>query len=85
MNATPTAELARLRWRCRRGMRELDLLLTAYLDAGYVQADAAEKRAFGQLLTLPDPELAAYLLHGQRPVSGDLAHVVERILGRAAP
>ena len=47
----------RLRWRCRRGMRELDQLLTGYLDSRYTIANETEKAAFRGLLELPDPEL----------------------------
>ena len=58
---------ARLRWQCRRGMRELDVLLAGYLDQQYQQADEAHKEAFRQLLALADPELIAYLLGGVTP------------------
>ena len=35
------SELARLRWKCRRGMLELDLLLRDFLDSGYQDLDDA--------------------------------------------
>ena len=63
------ADAARLRWRCRRGMRELDVLLERYLERGWPQAGAAERAAFAALLELPDPELAALCLGQAR--SGD--------------
>ncbi len=46
-------------------MKELDLILTGYLRAGWPQAPAGERAAFEALLELPDPELAAYLLGGE--------------------
>jgi antitoxin CptB len=52
----------RLAWRCRRGMKELDLLLREYLEQHWVLAASAERDAFSRLLELPDPELASYLL-----------------------
>ena len=55
-----------LRWRCRRGARELDLMLARYLERRYPQAPAPERRAFARLLDLPDPELQA-LLFGPGP------------------
>ena len=58
------SELAKLRWQCRRGMKELDLLLEAYLAGDYLQADAAEKERFRQLLQLEDDELLTALLCG---------------------
>lgn len=55
------SEAGRLRWRCRRGMRELDQLLVWYLDARYARADEAQKVAFAELLEQQDPELWAWL------------------------
>jgi len=51
------SEAGRLRWRCRRGMRELDQLLEWYLDARYLAADESSKLAFAELLEQQDPEL----------------------------
>ncbi len=73
---------ARLRWQCRRGMRELDVLLTAYLDRHYAGSDGGQKAAFQQLLTLSDPEVNGYLLGNREPPEGDIALVVARIRGR---
>ena len=73
----------RLRWQCRRGMRELDVLLSAWLDAHYDAADESQKRAFRELLALPDPVLAGYLLAGERPADECVAGVVARIRGDA--
>ena len=66
-------------------MKELDALLTAYLDAHYDRVGDDEKAAFRSLLELPDPELVGYLLQRKRPESEPLSRVVDRILGRAAP
>ena len=74
-------EVARLRWQCRRGMKELDQLLTRYLDGRYASADAEEKAAFRALLDLADPELAGYFLGRQVPEDPRLANAVARILG----
>jgi antitoxin CptB len=54
--------LARLRWRCRRGMRELDAVLQAFLERRGSKLSTVELAAFGELLDLPDPELHAYLV-----------------------
>ena len=59
--------IARLRWRCRRGMRELDVLLERYLQQRYAVAPAAEQHAFESLLELPDPQLFAYLMRREAP------------------
>lgn len=63
-------------------MRELDNLLTRYLDTKYEAANTAEKAAFEALLELPDPDLVGYLLNRQQPAAEDLARVVDHILDR---
>jgi antitoxin CptB len=55
-------EYNRLRWRCRRGMRELDVLLERYLAERWPTASAERRAAFRALLELPDAELAALCL-----------------------
>ena len=77
----PAADRPRLAWRCRRGMKELDLLLAGWLDARFEQASAEQRREFEALLELPDPLLARYLLGGERPQRADLAALVECIRG----
>lgn len=80
----PVMSEARLRWQCRRGMRELDELLLRYLERRYAGAGSAEKCAFEAFLDLPDPELAGYLLYRQLPESPALVSLVHSILGDAA-
>ena len=75
------SEDSRLRWQCRRGMRELDELLVRYLENCYPTDSDEDKAAFREVLTLADPELNAYLLQRQVPSSQQVARVIERILG----
>ncbi|HEX2790293.1 MAG TPA: succinate dehydrogenase assembly factor 2 [Steroidobacteraceae bacterium] len=77
----PPAGRPRMAWRCRRGMKELDLLLSGWLDTQFERASDAQRRQFEALLELPDPQLAGYLLGGQRPEGADLAALVECITG----
>jgi antitoxin CptB len=72
-------EARALLWRCRRGMKELDVLLERYAAAALPQADAAERRLLARLLDCPDPELAGYFLGGEAPPEGDMAALVTRI------
>ncbi len=59
MNDAPVdaLRLARIRWRCRRGMLENDLILTRYLDARGAALDEARVVMLDRLLDLPDNEL----------------------------
>lgn len=61
------AHLSRLRWRCRRGMRELDVVMQRYLEQRYAVAPAAEQLAFEALVEQQDPQLLAYLMGRELP------------------
>jgi succinate dehydrogenase flavin-adding protein (antitoxin of CptAB toxin-antitoxin module) len=56
-------------------MKELDVLLVRYLDQVLSAAGAAETRDFDRFLELPDPELARYLLAGERPADPEFAAI----------
>jgi len=71
--------LARLRWQCRRGTKELDLLLQRYLETGYLPADGEEKVLFIKLLELEDDELLAVLMGDLEVEAGELKLLVEKI------
>ncbi len=66
-------DLARLKWQCRRGMLELDLLLMAYLEGRYLVADQAEKDHFSELLKLEDDELLAVMLSNQTATDEEIS------------
>jgi len=60
-------EIRRLEWRCRRGMKELDILLVRYVRERLPAASTDERAAFAEFLELPDPDIARYLLAGDLP------------------
>jgi len=57
-------EARRLLWRCRRGMKELDVVLERFARDTLPAASAAERHDLAELLAQPDPLLAAWLLAG---------------------
>ncbi len=69
----------RLLWRCRRGMKELDILLERFAHAHLPAASAEQRQTFERLLQLPDPLLADYLLGHEQPADAALAALVLRI------
>jgi antitoxin CptB len=77
----PDPEGGRLLWHCRRGMKELDVVLERFVRASLPRASAAERRLLAELLALPDPQLAQYLLGGIVPRDAQLAALVARIRG----
>lgn len=72
----------RIRWQCRRGQKELDLLLGGWCERRWPVADASLRGLFERLLEQPDPELADWLLAGGRPADPGLASLVDDILRR---
>lgn len=76
---TPRGTPGRLLWRCRRGMKELDVILERYARQGLPGAPEAEWRAFERLLGLPDPLLAGYFLGNERPADPQLRLLAARI------
>jgi antitoxin CptB len=55
-------QLAKLQWQCRRGTKELDLLLQRYLETGYLLANDEEKAQFIEFLEMEDDELMGVLM-----------------------
>ena len=73
------AELRRLRWRCRRGMRELDQLLNRWLDQCWVAASEDERGVFLRLLDCEDDKLWHWFLGHETLSDAALDSLVQRI------
>ena len=56
-----------IKWRCRRGVLELDVILTRFLEQKYDALDEKDLKAFYALLELPDPLLQQWLIYGETP------------------
>ncbi len=69
-------QIGKLRWRCRRGMKELDLLTLGYLERHYPVAPVEERQAFAALLELQDPLLMSYMVGRETPADATTARVV---------
>lgn len=77
-------ELGRLRWQCRRGMLELDLLLEGFLEHQYPTLDASGRQAFGRMLEFPDQLLLEWLTGKIVPADPELRRLVQAIRRPAA-
>jgi antitoxin CptB len=76
-------EARRLLWRCRRGMKELDVLLERFARRELPGASAEQRHTFTRFLELPDPVLVDFLLGQAIPPDPELAGLVARIAGQA--
>ena len=78
--STEEESIAALRWRCRRGMREVDLLLEPVVHGELVESlDEPERAALGHLLDLPDGMLLDLLMGRARPEDTEVAGVIDKI------
>lgn len=69
----------RLRWRCRRGMRELDQLLAARLDRLLGARDIEGLSRFEHLLDCEDDRLWRWCLGHERPDDPILAAEIDAL------
>ncbi len=69
----------RLRWRCRRGTRELDRMLGWWLDARFAEADATKQADFDALLDCSDPDLWDWLTGHLAPADPRFASIIDEI------
>lgn len=72
-------DLNKLKWRCRRGTLELDIMFQRYLDSAYLKADQSEQQSFLQLQALEDSDLMHYLMGSSIPESKPLARLVHKM------
>ena len=63
--------LERVRWRCRRGLLELDIVLGRFVKQRYTMLNNEQRIIFDELLDLPDTELWDLITGKKEPV---LAH-----------
>ena len=73
---------ARLKWACRRGMLELDILFIDFVDEAYDGLSTKEQFTFERLLTEQDPELFAWFMGHKICEDTELNAMVQLILKR---
>jgi antitoxin CptB len=73
---------AKLKWACRRGMLELDVLFGPFVDEAYDALDQSQRYTFQRLLAGEDPELFAWFMGHEICPDDELRGMVELILNR---
>jgi len=69
----------RLRWQCRRGMLELDLLLEQFLDQQFDHLSSDAQYEFIKLLQQPDPSLNSWIFGVEKPDYKPFAHLIRML------
>ena len=78
-------EIERLRWQCRRGMLELDLLLNRFLESAYADLSVQQRTDFVRLLGYQDQIIYDWLMSQAVPADPDLRDLVARIQAAMQP
>jgi antitoxin CptB len=78
------SELSKIQWRCRRGIKELDIVLSKYLEKYYKNEETTKNKdaltiAFQELIALEDPVLYALLLSEIETDDKNQKRVLERL------
>jgi antitoxin CptB len=74
-----SSEYAELKWRCRRGMLELDMLLNRYLDINYATMTEQQGAMFSEVLDYPDQVLFDLLLGNMQSSNADVNQLISEI------
>ncbi|EDN66746.1 conserved hypothetical protein [Beggiatoa sp. PS] len=74
------SEINQLKWQCRRSMKELEMLLTRYLEQKYEHAPINEQQTFQTLLELQDIDLYAYLVKRKMPIDENIQTLFEKMM-----
>ena len=76
---------AKLKWACRRGMLELDVLFRPFVDEAYDDLSDADKLIFQRLLEGEDPTLFAWFMGHETAQDENHAYIVDKILKSGKP
>ncbi len=72
-------ELDRVRWAAKRGMLELDLILSPYVEQVYMTLSDKDNADFLSLLSSEDPDLFSWFIKSQ-PVDIEHVETVRKVL-----
>ncbi len=67
---------AKLRWRCRRGMLELDAILQPFFDRHFASLTISQQQAFARLVECTDPQLYNWFIGSETPDDRELYDLV---------
>lgn len=76
---------AKLKWRCRRGMLELDLILNRFLETYWNKLSLDEQVVFERMLHEPDPDLYAWFMGYEVTDDEDFKRMVALIQRHGTP
>lgn len=75
-----TDDKPRIRWACRRGMLELDVIIMPFFEACYDTLSDSDKQDFIAFLESDDPDLFAWLMGHGKPDDPKMKSIVDKIV-----
>lgn len=75
-------DIRRMKWRSRRGMLELDVLLEPFTNEALPELSAEDQQTYVELLECEDPDLFSWFMTGQRPTDPALSRMVDLVIER---
>jgi antitoxin CptB len=71
------SELSRLRWRCRRGIKEMDLILQRFLEQSYPSLSPQQMVLFDQILDESDLDIMDWILGRSKPAYSEYEVLID--------
>jgi|TARA_B110000196_G_C20957900_1_gene572524 antitoxin CptB len=70
---------SRLLWRCRRGIREMDIVLQEFLNQSYDTLSDTEKISFSKLLNEADLDILNWIMEKDEPENDGVKNIIKLI------
>jgi len=74
-----TVERSRLLWRCRRGIREMDIVLQEFINQSYDTLSDINKKTFSQLLDESDLDILNWIMGKDEPENNEIRQIITLI------
>ena len=69
----------RILWRCRRGIKEMDIVLQDFIKNSYDELNNENKSAFSKLLEEQDLDILNWVLGKDKPEDKTLIEIIKKI------
>lgn len=70
------SHINKLKWRCRRGMLELDVILQDFIENTYQSISPELQVEFERLIEVEDTELYAWLMGIEKPANNEFSEIL---------
>ena len=77
---SPADKARRLAWQCRRGIKEVEVVLVPFFEQHFMRLSTADQALFEQLLLEQDVDMFEWFTKRTLPEQPDLARIVKMVL-----